>query len=113
MAYSPTKWHCGRVSESQKVTQQPALTTASGNIWLLVGGIISLMCLVMLWFMRDLEPQGAATLGIVSIIVGYLIMIAIRYGVAAPRVRLWSLTFLTLAIAGTFMTIAVMMVFSS
>jgi len=101
------------VSESQKVTKQPALTTASGGIWLVVAGIIALLSLILLFLMRDLKPLGASVTGIVIIVVAYLAMLAIRYGVRAPRVRLWSLAFLTIGIAVTFMTIAIIMVYSA
>jgi hypothetical protein len=101
------------VSESQKVTQQPALTSASGGIWLLVAGIIAVISLVFLWFMKELEPLGASVTGMVIIIVTYLVMLAVRYGVRAPRVRLWSLAILTIGIAITFLTIAIIMVYSA
>ena len=101
------------MSESQKVTKQPALTTASGGIWLVVAGIIALLSLILLFLMRDLKPLGASVTGIVIIVVAYLAMLAIRYGVRAPRVRLWSLAFLTIGIAVTFMTIAIIMVYSA
>lgn len=101
------------MSESQKVTKQPALTTASGGIWLIVAGIIALLSLVLLFLMRDLKPLGASVTGMVIIVVAYLAMLAIRYGVRAPRVRLWSLAFLTIGIAVTFMTIAIIMVYSA
>ena len=100
------------MSESQKVTQQPALTTASGRTWLIVGGIIAGLSLIFLWFMRELEPLGAATIGMVIVIATYLVMVAVRFGVRAPRVRLWSLALLTLGIAGTFLTIAIIMIYS-
>jgi hypothetical protein len=101
------------VSESQKVTKQPALTTASGGIWLIVAGIIALLSLVFLWFMKDLQPLGAAITGMVIIVVAYLAMLAIRYGVRAPRVRLWSLAALTVGIAVTFLTVAIIMIYSA
>lgn len=101
------------MSESQKVTKQPALTTASGSIWLIVGGIIAAICLVLLWLMRGLEPIGAATTGIVIIVVAYLVMLAVRYGVTAPRVRLWTLAALTIGIAVTFLTVAIITVYGA
>jgi len=101
------------VSESQKVTKQPALTTASGGIWLVVGGIIAAICLMLLWLMRGLQPLGAATTGMVIIVVAYLAMLALRYGVSAPRVRLWSLAALTIGIAVTFMTVAIITVYGA
>lgn len=101
------------MSESQKVTRQPALTTASGNMWLFVAGIIGGLSLIFLWFMRELEPLGASVIGMVIIIVGYLAMVAIRFGVRAPRVRLWSLALLTIGIAITFLTVAIVMIYSA
>lgn len=101
------------MSDPQKVTQQAALTTASGRTWLIVAGVITVLCLVFLWFMRELEPLGAATLGIVIIVVAYLVMVAVRFGIQAPRIRLWSLAVLTLGIAGTFITIASIMILSA
>lgn len=100
------------MSESQKVTRQPALTTASGRTWLIVAGVIAALSLVFLWFMRELEPLGASTIGIVTIVATYLAMVAIRFGIRAPRVRLWSLAVLTIGIACTFLTIAIIMIYS-
>lgn len=101
------------MSDPQKVTQQAALTTASGRTWLVVAGIIALICLVLLWLMKDLEPLGASTIGIVIIIVAYLAMLAVRFGVRAPRVRLWSLAMLTIGIAIAFLTIAIIIIYSA
>lgn len=98
------------MSESQKVTEQRNLTTASGATWLVSAGIIALICCVLLWMMRELPPLGAAVTGFVTIIVLYLAMVAVRFGVSRPRWRLWTLAVLTLAIAGTFMTIAAMII---
>ena len=82
-------------------------------MWLLVAGIIAALSLIFLWFMRDLKPLGASVTGIVIILVAYLAMLAIRYGVRAPRVRLWSLAVLTIGIAITFLTIATIMIYSA
>ena len=82
-------------------------------MWLLVAGIIGALSLVFLWFMRDLEPLGASVTGMVIIIVAYLAMLAVRYGVRSARVRLWSLAFLTIGISITFLTIAIIMVYSA
>lgn len=101
------------MSDSQKVTNQPALTTASGAIWLIVGGIIAVICLVLLWLMKGMEPLGAATTGIVTIVVTYLAMLAVRYGVSALRVRLWTLAALTIGIAITFLTVAIITVYGA
>lgn len=101
------------MSESQKVTQQKALTTASGRTWLIVAGVIGLLSVVLLWFMRELEPTGTAAAGIVAIVVAYLVMIAVRFGVAKARSRLWALAILTLGISGTFITVASVIILNS
>jgi hypothetical protein len=101
------------MSESQKVTQQEALTTASGRTWLIVGGVIALLCLVFLWAMRDLPPLGVATAGIVVTIVLYLAMVAVRFGVIRPRVKLVLLAILTITIALAFVAAAGTVILSS
>lgn len=90
------------MSESQKVTRQEALTSDSGRTWLIVAAIIAALCLVMLWFMRELPPLGAATGGIVAIVVTYLVMVAIRFGVRHDRWRLGLLAALTIIIVVIF-----------
>lgn len=94
------------MSESQKVTRQEALTTDSGRTWLIVAAIISAICLIMLWFMRELPPLGAATAGIVAVIVTYLVMVAVRFGVRHDRWRLGLLAALTIAIVLIFVGVA-------
>ena len=98
------------MSSSEKVTRQEALTTASGRTWLIVGGVISLLSLVMLWAMRELPPLGVATTGFVTVIVLYLAMVAVRFGVGRPRARLVTLALLTLAIVATFVVVAGMII---
>lgn len=90
------------MSESQKVTQQRALTSDSGRTWLIVGAVIAALCLVLLWFMRELPPVGAATSGIVAILLAYLAMVAVRFGVTHDRWRLGLLAGLTIAIVVIF-----------
>lgn len=94
------------MSESPRVTRQEALTSDSGRVWLIVAGIIALLCLIMLWAMRELPPLGAATAGIVGIVVTYLAMVAVRFGVQRLRVRLGLLAALTIAIVLIFVIVA-------
>jgi hypothetical protein len=94
------------MSESPRVTRQEALTSDSGRVWLIVAGVIALLCLVMLWTMRELQPLGAATAGIVGIVVTYLAMVAVRFGVQRLRVRLGLLASLTILIVLIFVVVA-------
>lgn len=100
------------MSESQKVTKQAALTTASGRTWLIVAGILTGLSLIMLWAMRELPPLGAATTGFVIVIVLFLAMVAVRFGITQPRARLIALALLTIAIVATFITVAGMIIFA-
>ena len=101
------------MSDSQKVTQQKALTTDTGTVWLVVGGVIAAISLIFLWVMRELPPVGVAFGGIISIIVALLLMVAVRFGVTAPRVRLWLLAVLTLGIFAVFVIATLVMGFSA
>ena len=43
-----------------KVTNQPSLTTSTGRIWLVVGGLFALIAAVMLFFLMPFAPHGLA-----------------------------------------------------
>lgn len=68
----------------------------------MVGGILAALSLVFLIGMRELDPPGVATAGLVTVVVLYLGMVAVRYGVARLRIRLGLLAGLTLAICLAF-----------
>ncbi|QEE61674.1 hypothetical protein FVA74_08855 [Salinibacterium sp. dk2585] len=101
------------MSESQKVTRQEALTSDSGRTWLIVAGVIAALCLVMLWFMREMPPLGAATAGMVAIVIAYLAMVAIRFGVNHLRWRLGLLAVLTIVIVIIFGVVSWMTILSA
>ena len=87
-----------REPDPTRVTDQAALTTASGRTWLVVGGITAAIAVIMLIALRDLRPAGAATTGLVAVVTLFLAMVAVRYGVRPGRVRLALLAALTIAI---------------
>lgn len=101
------------MSDPQKVTNQKALRTDSGKTWLIVGAIIAGIGIVMLWAMRELPPLGAATAGLVTIVVLYLAMVAVRFGVENIRVRLALLAALTISIVIGFMVVGWTIILSS
>jgi hypothetical protein len=94
------------MNDPGRVTDQAALTTSSGRSWLVVGAILSALCVAFLFWMRDLDPPGVATAGLVAIVVLYLAMVAVRYGVGGLRLRLGLLAALTIAICLTFVVCA-------
>ncbi|WP_167140706.1 hypothetical protein [Diaminobutyricimonas sp. TR449] len=113
MADTPNK------SDSPKVTQQAALTTSSGRIWLVIGGILAVISLGFLWQMREIgqacpfiepAPPGcgdgrltsAPLIGIAIIVLLYAAMVVVRFTVERLRVRLAVMAILTALIPITF-----------
>ena len=94
------------MDDSGRVTQQAALTTSSGRSWLVVGGILTALSAGFLFWMRELDPPGVATAGIVAVLALYLGMVAVRFGVGRLRLRLGLLAALTVAICITFVICA-------
>ncbi|MDQ4138766.1 MAG: hypothetical protein M3116_07995, partial [Actinomycetota bacterium] len=89
-----------------RVTDQAALTTSSGRSWLVVGGILTALTAGILFWMRELDPPGVATAGIAAVVVFYLGMVAVRFGVGRLRLRLGLLAALTIAICLAFVVCA-------
>lgn len=81
------------------VRNQSALTTSTGTIWLVVGGLFAAISLAVLIPMTALQPQGVAL--VAAIIVGalYLGMLVVRAAVRPGRLRLGLLAAGMLAIA--------------
>jgi drug/metabolite transporter (DMT)-like permease len=91
-----------------RVTDQAALTTSSGRSWLVIGALISALSLGFLFWMRDLEPAGVSITGMVIIVVLYLGMIAVRFGIARLRLRLGLLAAMMIGICITFVVCALL-----
>jgi hypothetical protein len=78
---------------------QPALTTSSGLIWLVVGGLLAATALAVLIPMTGLPPRGVALGAVIAIVVLYAGMVAVRLGVRPGRRRLGLLAAGMIAIA--------------
>jgi hypothetical protein len=87
---------------SDKVTDQRALTTASGTTWLVIGAILTVLCGGLLFAMQWIGPPGIGLAGCANVLVLYAAMLAIRFAVRPGRVRLGTLAVLTILIAITF-----------
>ena len=48
---------------SANLTDQPSLTTSSGKIWLIAGGLLAFISCAVLFPMMWLEPPGVALVG--------------------------------------------------
>ncbi|HAM27972.1 MAG TPA: hypothetical protein DCP11_15085 [Microbacteriaceae bacterium] len=76
------------MSDPTKVTNQPSLTTSSGRVWLIVGGLFAAIALAVLIPMLTLGSPGVALFGIVAVSGLYLAMIVARLVTPRGRLRL-------------------------
>jgi len=85
--------------DPNRLRNQPALTTASGTSWLVVGGLFSAIAIAVLAALSTLPPSGLAVAAIAVITGLYLTMFVVRFVVNARKRRLG-------LIAACFLTIA-------
>lgn len=71
-----------------RVRSQPSLTTASGTIWIVVGGLFVAVALGVLVPMTALPPAGVALVAAIAVGALYLAMVVVRVAVPAGRRRL-------------------------
>lgn len=90
------------MSDSMNISDQSALTTSTGKIWLVTGAILAAVSIAVLIPMLWMAPPGAAAGGIVAVVVFYTAMIPVRLAVRTLRVRLWAMATLMVLIAIAF-----------
>lgn len=76
------------MTDPTRQRDQPALTTSSGRIWLIVGGLLAVISIVVLVPLVGLPPHGVALAGVIAVVVLYAGMAAVRVFVPSGRVRL-------------------------
>lgn len=81
------------------VRNQPALTTAHGTEWLIVGALFALISGIVLFLLRERGPSGLALGTIGALAACYLAMVVIRFTVRPGKLRLGLLAVLLGAIA--------------
>jgi hypothetical protein len=82
-----------------RLREQPALTTSTGAIWLVVGGFFVVVSGVVLLFLAHLPPAGLAVGALIADLVLYAAMLVVRFTVRRRRAMLGTLAILMLAIA--------------
>jgi hypothetical protein len=87
-----------------RIREQPSLTTSSGAIWLIVGGLFTAISLGVLIPMTALEPEGVAFAAALAIGLLYLAMVVVRVAVPPGRRRLGMLAKGMLSIAAIALT---------
>ncbi|MDO9398604.1 MAG: hypothetical protein Q7T71_18830 [Herbiconiux sp.] len=71
-----------------RITNQPSLTTSQGTVWLVVGGLMAAVSVVLLLALQRVDSSGIALIGVVAIVLLYLGMVEVRLLVRALRLRL-------------------------
>ncbi len=90
------------VGTSTRVRDQPSLTTSTGRSWLILGGLLSLIAVVILVPLLSQAPAGVALFGICAIVALYAAMVVVRFNATPGRRMLgWLATFMiAIAIVG-------------
>ncbi|MGN6502189.1 MAG: hypothetical protein ACTHKX_04690 [Pseudolysinimonas sp.] len=86
-------------SDPTRQRDQPALTTSSGLIWLVMGGLLTVVALVVLVPLATFPPAGVALGATIAVGVLYVGMLGVRSIVRPGRRRLRWLAGLMIAIA--------------
>lgn len=89
----------GRETDPTLVRNQPALTSSSGLVWIIVGGILAVTGIAVLAPLIGLGPPGVAVGGIALLSAIYLVMVAVRFTTAGGRFRLAIMATCMIAIA--------------
>jgi glucan phosphoethanolaminetransferase (alkaline phosphatase superfamily) len=91
MSYDPTR-----------LSNQPALTTASGTSWLIIGGLFSGISIAVLAVLATVAARGLAWGSIAAIIGLYAAMFIVRFTVGSHRrrLRIIAACFLMIAFVG-------------
>lgn len=76
---------------------QPSLTTSTGRIWLVVGGLFAAIAFVLLVALGSLDPLGFWAAAIIALL--YAVMLLVRAWVVPVRLRLGLLATLMIVMA--------------
>lgn len=96
-----------------RVRNQPSLTTSTGRIWLIVGGLFTAISLAVLIPMTALEPAGVALTAVICDVVLYLAIVAARLFIAPGRRRLAVMAFAMIAIAAISLAATLIVAFAA
>ena len=101
-------------TDPTRLTNQPALTTASGNIWLVVGGLFTAIALGVLIPMAalDMAPEGLPLVAVILDVTLYLAIVIVRVTAPPGRLRLGIMAIALLAIAAISLGTVIAVAFS-
>lgn len=96
-----------------KLRNQPSLTTSSGLVWLIVGGLFAAIAVPLLLFMTALPLGGIALAGAIIVSALYLGMIAAHVMVPPGRRRLGLMAAALIGIAAVSLIAVLIVAFAS
>ena len=71
-----------------RVVNQPSLTRSQGTVWLVVGGVMAAISVVLLLALRDVDRGATPLVAVALIVLLYLAMVEVRLLVRPLRLRL-------------------------
>jgi hypothetical protein len=87
------------IGTSTRVRDQPSLTTSTGKSWLILGGLLALIAVIVLVPLLSQPPAGVALFGVCAIVACYAAMVVVRVNARPGRWMLGWLAFFMIAIA--------------
>lgn len=86
-------------TDPTRITNQPALTSSSGRIWYILGGLFAAISIGVLALLIGIGAPGVAWFGIIAVAALYLVMLLVGLTTAPGRRRLGLLATAMLAMA--------------
>lgn len=77
-----------RDEDPTRMANQPSLTTSTGTMWLVVGGVMAAISIALLLALQQVNSSGIALLGVLIIVLAYLVMVEARLLMRSLRARL-------------------------
>lgn len=96
-----------------RITNQPSLTTSSGRVWFIVGGLFAAISIATLYWIRNAGAPGVAWFAIVAIVLLYVAMIVVAIVAGPGRRRLGWLAVLMLVMAAVALGSVIVIMLSS
>jgi hypothetical protein len=101
-------------TDPTRLKNQPSLTTSSGSIWLIVGGLVTVVALGVLIPMAalDMPPAGLPLVAVILDVTLYVAMVIVRLTTPFGRLRLGLMAIALLAIAAISLGTVIAVAFS-
>jgi hypothetical protein len=100
-------------SDPTRMGNQASLTTATGTSWLVVGGLMAAISVVLLLALQQVDSSGVALLGVVIIVLAYLVMVEARLLMRTLRTRLIVMATFFGVIAASALVFVILIAFSA